>query len=166
MQPKWTQRSAGDPNFVNQKRCPRWSWSSFWPSLCPTLSLLLPTMWTAVQQCSLVQHISVCTCAVLIVQHSAEWRFSTAQCTEWSAKALFLWDEPSSALKGLPTPKRCRWWSRRWLRWPWRWFFKGGCKVLLGSDCVKADDDNDGVTLKYYEVEESGEYADCYHKTT
>ena len=32
--------------------------------------------------------------------------------------------------------------------------------------CVKADDDNDGVTLKDYEVEESGEYADCYHKTT
>ena len=44
--------------------------------------------------------------------------------------------------------------------------FQGGCKVQLGSDCVKADDDNDGVTLKYYEVEESGEYADCYHKTT
>ena len=157
MQPKWTQRSAGDPNFVNQKRCPRWSWSSFWPSLCPTLSLLLPTMWTAVQQCSLVQHISVqCSFGSFEVQNSAEW----------SAKALFLWDEPSSALKGLPTPKRCRWWSRRWLRWPWRWFFKDGCKVLLGSDCVKADDDNDGVTLKYYEVEESGEYADCYHKTT
>ena len=32
--------------------------------------------------------------------------------------------------------------------------------------CVKADDDNDGVTLKDYEFEESGEYADCYHKTT
>ena len=41
--------------------------------------------------------------------------------------------------------------------------FWGGC-ILLG--CVKADDDNDGVTLKDYEVEESGEYADCYHKTT
>ena len=33
-------------------------------------------------------------------------------------------------------------------------------------DCIKADDDIDGVTLKDYEVEESGEYADCYHKTT
>ena len=31
---------------------------------------------------------------------------------------------------------------------------------------LNTDDDNDGVTLKYYEVEESGEYADCYHKTT
>ena len=31
---------------------------------------------------------------------------------------------------------------------------------------VQKDDENEGVTLKYYEVEESGEYADCYHKTT
>ena len=102
------------------------------------------------------------------------------QCTlysaQWSGKALFFWDEPvfpwdepSSALKGLPTPKRCRWWSR-WMRWPWRWFpdicfFWGVCSCTLPC-CVKADDDYDGVTLKDYEVEESGEYADCYHKTT
>ena len=46
---------------------------------------------------------------------------------QWSAKALFPldeplfpWDQPSRALKGLPTPKRCRWWSRS--RWPWQRF--------------------------------------------
>ena len=61
-------------------------------------------------------------------------------------------------------PQRCRWWSRQ-TRWPWRWFPDLFGVVALAY-CVKADDDNDGVTLKDYEVEESGEYADCYHKTT
>ena len=52
---------------------------------------------------------------------------SAVCCAQWSAKALFPldeplfpWDQPSRALKGLPTPKRCRWWSRS--RWPWQRF--------------------------------------------
>ena len=78
------------------------------------------------QQCEL-QCNSAVWYSTSVYVHVQFWSYSTvqsedsAQCTEWSAKALFLWDEPSSALKGLPTPKRCRWWSR-WLRWPWRWF--------------------------------------------
>ena len=63
-------------------------------------------------------------------------------------------------------PQRCRWWSWQ-TRWKWQWFpDTHSLGVVALANCVNADDDTDGVTLKDYEVEESGEYADCYHKTT
>ena len=139
-------------NSVNQhsKQCPRWSWNSFWPSLCPTL-LLLPTICTlySTAQCYTVH----CT---VIRQSIVPLRWASVP-LRWAQQRV----KRSSHPQKVPMMIKVNEMTMTLISRPS--LFWGGC-ILLG--CVKADDDNDGVTLKDYEVEESGEYADCYHKTT